>query len=123
MSRSVGSTASDAAKLLARARRLWREATLLCITHDVGETRAFDRVLVVEGGQIVEDGAPADLAKRPGSRYRALLEAERRCGRGFGRVAPGAGGGLWMEYWSRTNGRKIIDRALDILSTLKDGDS
>ena len=32
--------------------------------------------LVIEGGQIVEDGAPADLAKRPGSRYRAMLEAE-----------------------------------------------
>ena len=63
-------------ELLARARRMWREATLLCITHDVGETQAFDRVLVVEGGQIVEDGAPADLAKRPGSRYRAMLEAE-----------------------------------------------
>jgi ATP-binding cassette subfamily B protein len=33
-------------------------------------------VLVVEGGQIVEDGAPADLAQRPESRYRAMLEAE-----------------------------------------------
>jgi ATP-binding cassette subfamily B protein len=42
----------------------------------VCETRPFDRVLVIEGGQIVEDNAPADLAKRPGSRYRAMLEAE-----------------------------------------------
>ena len=63
-------------ELLARARRMWRGATLLCVTHDVGETRAFDRVVVVEGGQIVEDSAPADLAKRPGSRYRAMLDAE-----------------------------------------------
>ena len=37
-------------ELLARTRQLWRQATLLCITHDVGETRAFDRVLVMEGG-------------------------------------------------------------------------
>jgi ATP-binding cassette subfamily B protein len=33
-------------------------------------------VLVVEGGRIVEDGDPAELAERPDSRYRALLEAE-----------------------------------------------
>jgi ABC-type multidrug transport system fused ATPase/permease subunit len=63
-------------ELLARARRMWRGATLLCVTHDVGETRAFDRVVVIEGGQIIEDSAPADLAKRPGSRYRAMLDAE-----------------------------------------------
>jgi ATP-binding cassette subfamily B protein len=63
-------------ELLARARRWWPEATLLCITHDVGETRAFERVLVIEGGHIVEDGTPDDLAAPPGSRYRALLEAE-----------------------------------------------
>jgi ABC-type bacteriocin/lantibiotic exporter with double-glycine peptidase domain len=70
-------------ELLARARRWWRAATLLCITHDVGETRGFGRVLVVEGGQIVEDGAPVDLAARPGSRYRALLEAEREVREGL----------------------------------------
>lgn len=63
-------------ELLSRARRMWRHATLLCITHDVSETQAFARVLVVEGGQIVEDGPPADLAQRPGSRYQAMLAME-----------------------------------------------
>jgi ABC-type dipeptide/oligopeptide/nickel transport system ATPase component len=58
-------------------------ATVLYITHDVGETRGFDRVLVVEPGRIVEDGTPADLAARPGSRYRALLEAEREVREGL----------------------------------------
>jgi ATP-binding cassette subfamily B protein len=62
-------------RLLAEARQWWRGATLLCVTHDVGDTRAFDRVLVVEDGRIVEDGAPARLAAGP-SRYRELLEAE-----------------------------------------------
>lgn len=62
--------------LLARARRLWERATLLCVTHDVGETLTFERVLVVDGGRVVEDGAPAELAAQPGSRYRALLDAE-----------------------------------------------
>jgi ATP-binding cassette subfamily B protein len=64
-------------ELLARSRDLWRDATLLCVTHDVGETLGFERVLVVEAGSIVEDGRPADLAARPGSRYRALLDAEQ----------------------------------------------
>jgi ABC-type transport system involved in cytochrome bd biosynthesis fused ATPase/permease subunit len=63
-------------ELLARACRLWRQATLLCITHDVGTTQAFERVLVVEAGRIVEYGAPADLAACPDSRYRGMLEAE-----------------------------------------------
>ncbi|WP_438015781.1 ATP-binding cassette domain-containing protein [Sorangium sp. So ce315] len=89
--------------LLARARRRFRRATLLCVTHDVGETRAFERVLVVDGGRIVEDGAPDELAARPGSRYRALLDAEAAVQRGLwssggwrrlrvvrGRIAEGA---------------------------------
>src|SRR5262249_4895737 len=59
--------------LLQRARQEWRAATLLCITHDVQSTQAFDRVLVVEQGRIIEDDAPAHLATRPESRYRALL--------------------------------------------------
>ena len=70
-------------ELLARARRWWHAATLLCITHGVGETRGFARVLVVDGGQIVEDGAPAEIAAQPSSRYRALLEAERQVREGL----------------------------------------
>jgi ABC-type bacteriocin/lantibiotic exporter with double-glycine peptidase domain len=62
-------------RLLTEARAWWKDSTLLCVTHDVGETLAFDRVLVVEGGHIVEDGVPSHLAQT-GSRYRELLEAE-----------------------------------------------
>jgi ATP-binding cassette subfamily B protein len=63
-------------EMLAAAREVWSRATLLCVTHDVGETRGFERVIVVEHGRAVEDGAPAELAARPGSRYAALIEAE-----------------------------------------------
>jgi ABC-type bacteriocin/lantibiotic exporter with double-glycine peptidase domain len=63
-------------ELLQRARQVWGTATLLCITHDVSTTHAFERVLVVDDGQIVEDGHPATLAASPGTRYRALLDAE-----------------------------------------------
>lgn len=62
--------------LLRRAREVWRAATLLCVTHDVGETLAFERVLVIDGGKVVEDGCPAILEREPDSRYRALLDAE-----------------------------------------------
>jgi ATP-binding cassette subfamily B protein len=62
--------------LLARCRERWKNATLLCITHDVGETLEFDRVLVIESGQVIEDGVPIELAKRTDSRYSQMLEAE-----------------------------------------------
>lgn len=61
---------------LAQVRQLWESATLVCVTHDVGETQAFNRVLVVENGCLVEDGCPRQLAGEPTSRYRALLDAE-----------------------------------------------
>ncbi len=63
-------------ELLARARELWQDATLLCITHDLIETKPFDRVFVMEGGLVVEAGVPADLAQESDSRYGAMLEAD-----------------------------------------------
>lgn len=63
-------------KLLARAREFWHDVTLICVTHDVNETRSFERVIVIENGRIVEDAPPAELAENPASRYRALLEGE-----------------------------------------------
>jgi ABC-type bacteriocin/lantibiotic exporter with double-glycine peptidase domain len=67
---------SRRASLLRRARERWSRATLVCVTHDVAETVNFDRVLVVSSGQVVESGAPAELAAQAGSRYRAILDAE-----------------------------------------------
>ena len=61
--------------LLETARQHWAAATLLCVTHDIGETLAFDRVLVVEDGRIIEDGRPDHLAAMP-TRYAELLAAE-----------------------------------------------
>jgi ATP-binding cassette subfamily B protein len=63
--------------LLARARRLWGDATLLAVTHDIEETLYFDRVLVIEDRRLVEDGRPTELADRADSAYRRLLLAER----------------------------------------------
>lgn len=69
---------ADRHELLRRTRERCRGATLLCVTHDVAETLSFDRVLVIEGGRIAEAGPPAVLAETEGSRYQALLGAERR---------------------------------------------
>ncbi len=79
--------------LLLQARAHWRDATMLCITHDVGETQAFARVLVIENGRIVEDAAPAALAAQPASRYRAMLDAEEEVRRGLWESA------AWRRLW------------------------
>jgi ATP-binding cassette subfamily B protein len=64
-------------ELLTSTRRWWRGATLLWVTHDIVETEHFDRVLVIDGGRIVEDGAPRELARRPDSRYAQLVRGDR----------------------------------------------
>ncbi|MCB0178752.1 MAG: ATP-binding cassette domain-containing protein [Anaerolineae bacterium] len=81
--------------LLTRVRRHWRDATLICITHDVGETQDFERVIVVEQGQIIEDGPPQALLRRNGSRYQALLKAEEAVQTGLWQSA--AWRRLWLE--------------------------
>jgi ATP-binding cassette subfamily B protein len=63
-------------RLLARARARWRTATLVAATHDLADTLAFDRVVVLDGGRIAEQGAPAALAAGD-TRYAELLRAER----------------------------------------------
>lgn len=64
------------ARLVRTTRTSCPGATVLCITHDIEHALDFDRVLVFDGGRIVEDDDPRRLASS-GSRFRALLEAER----------------------------------------------
>ncbi len=78
--------------LLARARVLWENATLLSISHDISETLTFDRVLVIEEGRIVQDGRPRDLAEQPGSRFHSMLQSERA---------------IREEVWAATNWRHL----------------
>jgi ATP-binding cassette subfamily B protein len=77
-------------QLLARARRVWRDCTLLCITHDIAETQTFDRVLVIEEGRIAEQGRPAELRAVRDSHYAQMLESEAHIRR------------LWSaDFWRR----------------------
>lgn len=90
--------------LLAEARQWWSSVTLLCVTHDVAETLAFDRVLVVEDGRIIEDGAPNGLMARQ-SRYRDLVDAEAAVGES-----------IWKgDFWRRLS---LVDGRLKVRETL-----
>jgi ABC-type bacteriocin/lantibiotic exporter with double-glycine peptidase domain len=78
-------------ELLLRARTHWRDATLLLISHDIGETQFFDQVFVVEKGRVIETGAPSTLLGSA-SRYRSMLEAEEAVRR---------------ELWSKAQFRRL----------------
>jgi ATP-binding cassette subfamily B protein len=80
-------------RLTARARVWWKHATLLLVSHDIEETRDFERVLVIEDGRVVEDGAPAALLRDQGSRYSALVAGDRAM-----RTGEWAGG-EWRRLW------------------------
>jgi ATP-binding cassette subfamily B protein len=79
-------------ELLARARCVWAGATLICVTHDVAETRGFDHVAVVEGGRVVQQGTPAALSESEGP-YRSLLDAEAAVRAELWQ------GGDWQRLW------------------------
>jgi ABC-type multidrug transport system fused ATPase/permease subunit len=81
------------AHLLQASRRLWAKTTLLCVTHDVVQTQEFDRILVVEGGRIVENGTPAELLAKETSRYAQLVQADDHNHRLLWR------GGTWRHWW------------------------
>jgi ABC-type multidrug transport system ATPase subunit len=69
---------------------------LLCATHDVEETQTFSRVLMIEGGELVEDGSPDALKVH--TKYRSLLAAEHRVRDGL------SSSHLWRR-WRVGNGR------------------
>ncbi len=87
-------------EFLAAARAWWKDATILCVTHDVAETQTFERVLVVDGGRLVEDAAPRELAAREDSRYRAMLDVEA------GLRAAMWSGAVWRRL--RLEGGKLV---------------
>ena len=55
----------------------FKEHTVIAIAHYLATIMDFDRVLVMDGGSIAEDGRPSKLAGTEGSLFRALLDASR----------------------------------------------
>ena len=55
--------------------RLMRGRTVIAIAHRLSTVRNFDRILVLEKGRLVQDGAPETLLRRDGI-YRKLIKSE-----------------------------------------------
>lgn len=56
--------------------RLMAGRTVIAIAHRLSTLQSFDRIIVMDQGRIVDDGAPAVLAVRPGP-YRDLLRMQQ----------------------------------------------
>lgn len=52
--------------------------TVVAVSHHLEMIMAFDRVIVMESGSIVEDGVPLLLAREAGSKFGLLVRAERQ---------------------------------------------
>lgn len=63
-------------QLLDRVLAAFAGTTLIYISHDIGSTLPFAKVVVIEDGHIVEAGSPEKLRADSGSRYSAMLSAE-----------------------------------------------
>ena len=59
--------------------RLMRGRTVIAIAHRLSTLRSFDRIVVLQAGQVVQDGAPDGLMRRDGL-YRQLKEGGRLVG-------------------------------------------
>ncbi|WP_068139882.1 ABC transporter ATP-binding protein [Limnochorda pilosa] len=59
--------------------RLMRDRTSFVVAHRLSTVVAADRILVVDGGRVVEEGTHAELMNRRGL-YRSLFEAQSREG-------------------------------------------
>jgi ATP-binding cassette subfamily B protein len=57
--------------------RLMRGRTVVAIAHRLSTVRNFDRILVLDKGRLVQDGAPDTLLRGDGI-YRELMDAEMR---------------------------------------------
>jgi ATP-binding cassette subfamily C (CFTR/MRP) protein 10 len=67
---------STAAALRAALAEGLAGATFLTVAHRLAEVRDCEAVVVVEDGRAAEAGAPGELARRPGSRFAAMLAAQ-----------------------------------------------
>jgi iron(III) transport system ATP-binding protein len=97
-------------ELLALQRRLGR--TSIYVTHDQQEAMAMsDRIILMDRGRIVQQGAPRDLYERPANRFAAsfvgnanLLAGQVTASHGEGWFAVRLDGGLELRgHATRTN--------------------
>ena len=58
-------------------KRLVRGRTVIAIAHRLSSLRDYDRIIVMDRGQIVEDGAPRELLSKPDGAFSRLHERQR----------------------------------------------
>lgn len=59
-----------------RIRALSADRTVILITHRLGSTRSADHIIVLDDGQLLEQGTHAALLATPGSEYAAMWEKQ-----------------------------------------------
>jgi ATP-binding cassette subfamily B protein len=62
--------------------RLVRHRTVIAIAHRLSTLNAFDRIIVLDRGCIVEDGTPDELMRRPSGVYRRMYNRQVAGSRG-----------------------------------------
>jgi ATP-binding cassette subfamily B protein len=58
--------------------RLMQGRTVIAIAHRLSTLRNFDRIIVLQSGEVVEDGSPNWLMKRKGAYYKLVLREMNR---------------------------------------------
>lgn len=67
-----GLDAATEAAVVENILRLYPERTLMMISHHLQTAQRFDRVVILDRGQVLEEGAPQVLAAMPDSRFSQL---------------------------------------------------
>ena len=60
--------------------------TVIAIAHRLSTLRSFDRIIVVQNGQVVQDGRPDNLLRKAGA-YKSLVDLEFSRLKGIGVAA------------------------------------
>ena len=74
----AGLDPANAAEVRGAINRLTEGRTTISITHDAPSALAADRVLWVEDGSVLHDGAPDQLLADPDSPFAGWLERQRQ---------------------------------------------
>lgn len=55
----------------------FKDTTVLAVAHRLEGMEAFDRVVLMDEGRVVESGRPKDLLEMPSGKLRAMWEQSR----------------------------------------------
>ncbi len=69
--------ANSESLILASLARLMQGRTTLIVAHRLSTVRGVDRIVVLDAGRVVEQGAPSELLKSPQGYYHRMLEQSR----------------------------------------------